>query len=66
MTAVPIVFPVLALGVVGLIFLVTRRWSRSINRAIKAHQDLARAVVDLADRMERLEKKPGEHKQAKP
>ena len=57
---------VYVIGVLGLVYMVTRRWSRSVNRAIKAHQDLARGVADLADRMERLEKKLGEHEQAKP
>ena len=59
MIAVSIGFVVFVLGVLGLVYIVTSRWSRSVNRAIKAHQDLARGVAELADRIERLEKKPG-------
>ena len=66
MFVVNIGFVVYVIGVLGLVYMVTRRWSRSVNRAIKAHQDLARGVADLANRIERLEKKLGQHEQAKP
>jgi len=59
-------FFVLLVGASVLTLLVSRRTSRSAERAIKAQQDLARGVADVADQMERLDKKLGRQEQAKP
>lgn len=61
-----IFFPIFML-VMGLLVLATIRWVRlSVSRTIKAHQDLARSVSDVATRLERIEAKLGEGQGAKP
>jgi small-conductance mechanosensitive channel len=48
------------------VILAAIRWvTQSVNRSIKARQDLARGVADLADRIERLEKRICEMGQTK-
>jgi hypothetical protein len=49
-------FLVLVLVLV-LVWLLSRRIRRWFGRSLKARQDLARAMADIADRLERIEDK---------
>ncbi len=52
-----VVLVVILLMVFVLIWLIARRIARWMNRSIKARQDLARGIADLADKLERIEGK---------
>lgn len=66
MNGVFIVNFVIIFGVLAVVCIAIRWIVLSVNRAIKALRETARGVADVADRMERLEKKLGEREQAKP
>ncbi len=51
---------IILIGLILLAWLILSRIRRWIEQSIKARQDLARGVADIADRMGRLESKLGE------
>ena len=63
---IAIFFPILTLAILVLVFAAIRWLVLSVNRMIKARQDLARSVSDVASRLERLEKTFGERQEVKP
>ena len=62
----PVALPccVAAILAVVIVWLLSRRIRRWFGRSLKARQDLARATADMADRLERIERKLEERTKA--